>query len=42
VGSGLGLPIVTVLVNTSGGRLDLRPATPHGLDAVLWFPRGDA
>lgn len=38
VGSGLGLPIVAVLVETSGGRLDLRAADPHGLEAVLWFP----
>lgn len=38
-GSGLGLPIVAVLVDTSGGRLDLRPTAPHGLDAVLCFPR---
>jgi signal transduction histidine kinase len=38
IGSGLGLPIVAVLVETSGGRLDLRPADPHGLEAVLWFP----
>jgi signal transduction histidine kinase len=37
-GSGLGLPIVAVLVDTSGGRLDLRQAKPHGLEAVLWFP----
>jgi signal transduction histidine kinase len=38
VGSGLGLPIVAVLVETSGGRLELRAAEPHGLEAVLWFP----
>jgi signal transduction histidine kinase len=37
-GAGLGLPIVAVLVETSGGRLDLREARPHGLEAVLWFP----
>ena len=37
-GSGLGLPIVAVLVEASGGRLDLLPATPTGLDARLWFP----
>jgi signal transduction histidine kinase len=37
-GSGLGLPIVAVLVDTSGGRLDLRAAKPSGLEAVLWFP----
>jgi signal transduction histidine kinase len=38
VGSGLGLPIVAVLVETSGGKLDLREAEPQGLEAVLWFP----
>ncbi|GIJ47589.1 two-component sensor histidine kinase [Virgisporangium aliadipatigenens] len=38
-GSGLGLPIVAVLVDTSGGRLELGPAEPHGLDAMLWFPK---
>jgi signal transduction histidine kinase len=38
-GSGLGLPIVAVLVETSGGRLELRAAEPHGLDAVALFPR---
>jgi len=38
IGSGLGLPIVAVLVGTSGGTLDLRPAEPHGLEAVLLFP----
>jgi signal transduction histidine kinase len=38
VGSGLGLPILAVLVETSGGTLDLRPADPHGLEAVLLFP----
>jgi len=37
-GSGLGLPIVAVLVDTSGGRMELRAAKPSGLDAVLWFP----
>jgi signal transduction histidine kinase len=39
-GSGLGLPIVAVLVDTSGGRLELGAAEPHGLDARLWFPDG--
>jgi signal transduction histidine kinase len=39
-GTGLGLPIVAVLVDTSGGRLELRAAQPHGLEAVLWFPSG--
>jgi signal transduction histidine kinase len=37
-GSGLGLPIVAVLVEASGGRLDLLPNTPEGLHARLWFP----
>ncbi|MQA25529.1 MAG: HAMP domain-containing protein [Micromonosporaceae bacterium] len=34
-GSGLGLPIVAVLVEASGGSFDLLPATPYGLDARL-------
>lgn len=34
-GSGLGLPIVAVLLEASGGRFDLLPATPRGLDARL-------
>jgi len=38
-GSGLGLPIATVLVEASGGTLDLLPAEPKGLDARLRFPR---
>jgi signal transduction histidine kinase len=37
-GSGLGLPIATALVEASGGRLDLLPAVPHGLDARLRLP----
>jgi signal transduction histidine kinase len=37
-GSGLGLPIVAVLVEASGGRLELLPAEPHGLHAKLWLP----
>jgi signal transduction histidine kinase len=37
-GSGLGLPIATVLVETSGGRLDLLAAQPSGLRARLRFP----
>jgi len=41
-GSGLGLPIVTVLLEASGGRLTLLPAEPHGLDASIWLPGGDA
>jgi len=39
-GSGLGLPIVAVLVEASGGKLDLLPAEPHGLHARLWLPAG--
>jgi signal transduction histidine kinase len=39
-GSGLGLPIATVLVRASGGQLDLLPAEPKGLDARLRFPCG--
>lgn len=37
-GSGLGLPIASVLIEASGGRLDLLPVTPHGLDVCLWLP----
>jgi signal transduction histidine kinase len=37
-GSGLGVPIATVLAETSGGRLDLVEASPRGLDARLRFP----
>ena len=37
-GSGLGLPIVAVLAEASGGRLDLLPAKPTGLLARLWLP----
>jgi signal transduction histidine kinase len=37
-GSGLGLPIVSALLEASAGRLDLLPAHPHGLDARLRFP----
>jgi signal transduction histidine kinase len=36
-GTGLGLPIVAVLVDSSGGRLELSDADPHGLTAELWF-----
>jgi signal transduction histidine kinase len=39
-GTGLGLPIVAVLVDTSGGRLELSATEPHGLTATLWFPSG--
>jgi signal transduction histidine kinase len=38
-GSGLGLPIVAVLVEASGGRLELLPGDPHGLHAKLWLPK---
>jgi signal transduction histidine kinase len=37
-GSGLGLPIATALVEASGGKLDLLPAVPRGLDARLSLP----
>lgn len=37
-GSGLGLPIVAVLVEASGGRLDLLPNEPTGLHAKVWLP----
>jgi signal transduction histidine kinase len=37
-GAGLGLSIVTVLVEASGGSLRLRPGTPAGLEARIWFP----
>jgi signal transduction histidine kinase len=37
-GSGLGLPIVAVLVEASGGRLELLPGKPNGLHVRLWFP----
>ncbi len=36
-GAGLGLPIATVLMESSGGCLDLLPAAPGGLDARLRF-----
>ncbi|GAA3268229.1 MULTISPECIES: sensor histidine kinase [Dactylosporangium] len=38
-GSGLGLPIVAVLVDASAGRFDLLPNEPSGLHARVWFPR---
>jgi signal transduction histidine kinase len=41
-GAGLGLPIVTVLVEASGGRFTLGPAEPHGLEARMWFPPAPA
>ncbi|MGE5828895.1 MAG: ATP-binding protein [Micromonosporaceae bacterium] len=37
-GSGLGLPIVAVIAEVSGGRFDLAPAYPQGLEARLWLP----
>ncbi len=37
-GAGLGLPIVAVLAEVSGGGLRLLPVSPHGLDAKLTFP----
>lgn len=40
-GSGLGLPIVAVLVEASSGRLDLLAGEPTGLHARLWFPSPD-
>jgi signal transduction histidine kinase len=37
-GSGLGLSIARALAEASGGRLDLLPAEPSGLDACLVLP----
>jgi signal transduction histidine kinase len=37
-GAGLGLSIVMVLVEASGGRFTLAPAAPGGLEARVWFP----
>ncbi|GAB1640747.1 ATP-binding protein [Krasilnikovia sp. MM14-A1259] len=37
-GAGLGLSIVMVLVEASGGRFALAPVQPHGLAARIWFP----
>lgn len=37
-GAGLGLTIVAVLVDASGGRLTMRRGQPRGLVAELWFP----
>ena len=39
-GAGLGLTIVAVLVDASGGRLSMRQAPSRGLVAELWFPSG--
>ena len=36
-GSGLGLPIVAQLVSACGGQVELLPAPPHGIDAVVRF-----
>ncbi|GAA3755728.1 HAMP domain-containing sensor histidine kinase [Plantactinospora mayteni] len=41
-GAGLGLTIVAVLVDASGGRLAMRPAEPTGLTADAWFRAGEA
>jgi signal transduction histidine kinase len=37
-GSGLGLPIAVVLIEVSGGRIDLLSAPEGGLDARVWLP----
>lgn len=37
-GSGLGLPIAVVLIEASGGRLQLLPASPHGLQVRIVLP----
>lgn len=36
-GSGLGLPISRKLAESLGGRLELRPRRPHGVEALLSF-----
>jgi signal transduction histidine kinase len=36
--SGLGLAIVHRLVTSDGGRVELRPAADHGIDAVVRLP----
>lgn len=41
-GAGLGLPIVMVLVQASGGRLVLARAAQGGLEARIWFPAAPA
>jgi signal transduction histidine kinase len=41
-GAGLGLPIVRVLVEASGGRLALGSAATGGLAARIWFPAAPA
>jgi signal transduction histidine kinase len=40
-GAGLGLAIVVVLAEASGGQLRLAGAVPHGLRATLRLPRGE-
>ncbi|MFY1673392.1 ATP-binding protein [Plantactinospora sp. WMMB334] len=40
-GAGLGLTIVAVLVDASGGRLTMHPAAPTGLTAEAWFRAAD-
>ncbi|MBX6354420.1 MAG: HAMP domain-containing histidine kinase [Micromonosporaceae bacterium] len=37
-GAGLGLAVAHVLVEVSGGRLELLPAAGGGLDARIWLP----
>lgn len=37
-GAGLGLSIVMVLAEASGGRMVLQPAVSGGLEARIWFP----
>jgi signal transduction histidine kinase len=37
-GAGLGLSIVAVLIDASGGRFSLSPADDGGLDARIWLP----
>jgi signal transduction histidine kinase len=41
-GAGLGLTIVAVLVDVSGGRLTMRQAQPRGLEATVWFQSPDS
>jgi signal transduction histidine kinase len=39
-GNGLGLAIVTTLLDSGGGELHLMPARPHGVDARITLPAG--